>query len=255
MRISARAPGLIALYHSSHERVCVLAFRGFGKQLAEECLIVGALTEAFRYDDIVCATLSRAVDRLKSIKHELVTNDFIDEIFGPQEGDTWQVERLVLSNGVCIDALGAGQSTRGLKYLSHRPEFALVDDLEEANQNLDNVSTPERRQAVSDWFLGVFEPSLSRTPPPKLRIAGTMLHEESLIGRMSRSPDYVSLVVPVEHLSATGARVSHGPPSFRSNGSMPPKTGMHEAEQPRRLSKSTCAWRARRQPMPSRKNT
>jgi hypothetical protein len=204
---------MIALYHSSHERVCVLAFRGGAKStLAEEALIIGAITGAFQYAVIVCATLGRAIDRLKSVKHELVTNDFIEEIFGPQEGDTWQVERIILANGVCIDALGAGQSTRGLKYLSRRPEFSLVDDLEESNLNLDNVSTPEKRQSVADWFFGVFEPSLSRpapgSPPPKIRVAGTMLHEESLIGKMSRSPDYKSLIVPVEHFDRDGGRVA-----------------------------------------------
>jgi hypothetical protein len=210
---------MILLLHGPSERVCVLSFRGSAKStLAEEAIIIKALTGAHQYCVVVCATLSRAIDRLRSIKHEFTNNEMIEELYGPQEGETWQVDRAVLSNGVCIDAIGAGQSTRGLKYLSYRPSYALVDDLEEMNLNLDNVSTPEKRKEISDWYTGVFLPSLSRpspsAPPALVRICGTALHPESLISRMSKSPDYESLTVPVRIVDASGNDTSSWPSQF-----------------------------------------
>jgi hypothetical protein len=192
---------------------CILAFRGGGKSsLAEQCLLVGALTNQFSYGVIVCATVDRAVDRLRTIKAQVENSDPISEIFENQVGSPWQETRIVLANGVALDAVGARQSARGLKYLSSRPDFAFVDDLEEMSRDLDNVSTPERRAEISDWFYGVLVPALARRH--KIRMAGTMLHEESLIGHASRSPDWKSLKIPVEYLDKDGNRVAAWPAMF-----------------------------------------
>jgi hypothetical protein len=204
---------LLTLYHSDHERIVALAFRGGGKStLAERCLLIGALTKQFSYGVIVCATVDRAVDRLRSIKAQIENNDDVVEIFESQVGTPWQETRIVLANGVCLDAVGARQSTRGLKYLTSRPDFVLIDDLEEMSRDLDNVSTPERRAEISEWFYGVLIPALARRH--KIRLCGTMLHEESLIGLASRSPDWQSLKVPIEYLDSDGNRVAAWPDMF-----------------------------------------
>jgi hypothetical protein len=65
-------------------------------------------------------------------------------------------------------------------------DMRVADDIEELSPYLDNVSTPERREDLSRWFYDVFVPALAQDA--KLRLAGTMLHEESLIGRAARSP-------------------------------------------------------------------
>jgi hypothetical protein len=80
------------------------------------------------------------------------------------------------------------------------------------SRDLDNVSTPERRAEISDWFYGVLVPALARRH--KIRMAGTMLHEQSLIGHASRSPDWKSLKVPVEYLDKDGNRVAAWPAMF-----------------------------------------
>jgi hypothetical protein len=204
---------LLRLYHSDHERVVALAFRGGGKStLAERCLLVGAMTKQFSYGVIVCATVDRAVDRLRSIKAKVENADLVSEIFDNQVGSPWQETRVVLANGVCLDAVGARQSTRGLKYLASRPDFVLIDDLEEMSRDLDNVSTPERRTEISEWFYGVLIPALARRH--KIRLCGTMLHEESLIGLASRSPDWQSLKVPIEYLDRNGDRAAAWPDMF-----------------------------------------
>jgi hypothetical protein len=162
---------LLRLYHSGHERVVALAFRGGGKStLAERYLLIGALTKQFSYGVIVCATVDRAVDRLRSIKAQIENNDDVVEIFDSQVGTPWQETRIVLANGVCIDAVGARQSTRGLKYLASRPDCVLVDDLEEMSRDLDNVSTPERRSEISEWFYGVLIPALARRHKIRLNL-------------------------------------------------------------------------------------
>jgi hypothetical protein len=205
---------MISLYWGDDQKVAILSFRGSAKStLGEECLALKALMHDFDYAVIVCATVDRAAQRLGSIRREIETNEDIDLVFGNMVGKVWQETRLVLANGVCIDAVGAGQNTRGMKYLSARPSFALIDDIEENTAQNDNVSTPEKRDELRGWFRGTFLPALAQ-PEPIVRLCGTMLHEESLIGRYSKADGWVSLTVPIEHKGIDGERVPSWPALF-----------------------------------------
>jgi hypothetical protein len=203
---------IIELYWSYYEKVAILSFRGSAKStLAEETLTLKALLKDFDYAVIVCATVDRAAQRLGSIRRELESNPMLEHIFGQLRGKVWQETRLILSNGVCIDAVGAGQNTRGMKYLNARPSFALVDDIEENTATNDNVSTPEKREELRKWFRGtLLLPALAQ-PAPYVRLCGTMLHEDSLIGRYASSEGWQSLTVPVEHKDEAGERVASWP--------------------------------------------
>src|ERR1700680_4765204 len=100
---------IIGLYWSKAEKVVVLSFRGSAKStIAEETICLKALVKDFEYAVIVCATVDRAAQRLGSIKRELETNEEIEWLFGRQRGKVWQETRIVLANGVCIDAVGVG---------------------------------------------------------------------------------------------------------------------------------------------------
>lgn len=205
---------MISLYWGKHQKVVILSFRGSAKStIAEETIALKALAKDFDYAVIVCATVDRAAQRLGSIKRELETNEDIEWLFKRVRGPVWQETRIVLANGVCIDAVGAGQNTRGMKYLNARPGFALIDDIEENTASNDNVSTPEKRDELRRWFRGTFLPALAQ-PSPIVRICGTMLHEESLIGRYSRAEGWQSLVVPIEHKDENAERVASWPALF-----------------------------------------
>ena len=205
---------MIELYWGAEEKVAMLCFRGSAKSTrAEESIILQALFGRFRYAVIVGANEDRACDRLLAIKFQLETNPTIEALFGPQRGDCWQSTRIILRNGVCLDALGAGQSLRGLKYLNDRPQFALIDDLEELSRYLDNVSTPEKRAELARWTYGSLLPALAE-PSPKVRMAGTTLHEESLIATVSRSKDWKSLTVPIEYKGPAGERIAAWPSKY-----------------------------------------
>jgi hypothetical protein len=146
---------MIELYWSGAGKVAILAFRNAAKSTKlEQALVLGGLTQRFNYGVILCATVERAVERLRSVKYELETNGVIDELFGDMRGDVWQQSRIILKNNICIDAIGCGQSVRGMKFLSYRPDFVFADDIEELSPYLDNVSTPERREDLSRWFYG-----------------------------------------------------------------------------------------------------
>src|SRR5262249_7484811 len=99
----------------------------------------------------------RACDRLRSIMHELTYNERISQLFGNQVGPTWGATRLITSSGVCIQAIGKGQSLRGGKHLSHRPDLIIADDIEDE----DAVRTPEARQLLLQWWVSTVMPAMA----------------------------------------------------------------------------------------------
>lgn len=169
-------------------------FRGGAKSsIAEECLAIGANFKQFNNAVIVGANETRASERLIAIRHELQYNERLISLFGEQVGAIWSDTKLVLSNGVMIQAIGQGQDLRGIKYLQYRPDFALLDDLEKR----EDAWTPAARAKIKRWYFGEFFPALD--PKALVRMNATPLDEEALSVTFSKLPDWETITVPILH--------------------------------------------------------
>lgn len=169
-------------------------FRGGAKSsIAEECLAIGANFKQFNNAVIVGANETRASERLIAIRHELQYNERLISLFGEQVGPIWSDTKLVLSNGVMIQAIGQGQDLRGIKYLQYRPDFALLDDLEKR----EDAWTPAARAKMKRWYFGEFFPALD--PKALVRMNATPLDEEALSVTFSKLPDWQTLTVPIQY--------------------------------------------------------
>lgn len=200
---------IIDLWWSPAQRVVVEAFRGAAKStLAEEAIITMGALRKFRNALVLGETFERAVERLKAIKHEFEENPFIEELFGNLMGDTWTESRIVLRNGICIQAVGRGQSLRGVKHLDARPDMAFGDDIE----NEESVLTPEARAKTMRWLMSVVMPALD--PVHRVRINGTPLDPESMIVQISRDPGWVHRKYPIRHKDADGIEQPTWPDRF-----------------------------------------
>lgn len=185
------------------------AFRGGAKSTRmEERVIIGSLMEDFRYAIIIGNSYDRACERLAAIKNELVQNDRITELFGPQSGGTWAADQIVLANGCKIQAFGARQSLRGAKHNDQRPDFCFVDDLEDE----ENVATEDSRRKMKRWFNGALIPALD--PMGKIRMVGTPLHPKSLLEEKMTDPGWRSARFPVIFINDKGEEVSAWPDRF-----------------------------------------
>lgn len=113
------------------------------------------------------------------LRSEIETNQAIQFIYPDAKSDKWGEEGFVV-NGLkaktFILPLGAGMKIRGLKYDNHRPDLAIIDDLE----NLEAVYSAERRQKLQKWFDYDLEPAMDRYNKNILYI-GTILHYHSLL--------------------------------------------------------------------------
>ena len=200
---------IIRLWHSAAAKLLVMAFRGAGKStLSEEAIIVGACYRRFYNGIIIGSSYERAVERLAAIKYEFETNAFIEGLFGNMQGHTWNEGKVILSNGVVLQAFGRGQSLRGSKHLDRRPDICFADDVEEQ----EDVDTPEARAKMLKWFMKVVIPALD--PHARIRMAATPLHPESLAMVLSRERGWETRTYPVEFIGDANQRTASWPARF-----------------------------------------
>lgn len=182
---------MIRDWHSPIPRLLFMAFRGGAKStISEEAAIVAACLEKFSNGLFLGESETRAVERLRAVKHEFETNPFIADLFGVGPGATWTETKIVLSNGVCLQAHGRGQSLRGIKHLDRRPDLLVGDDMEDEEA----VATPEARRKTLRWFMAVVLPALD--PGYRARVNATPLDAEALAVKLSQDPGWVTRTYP-----------------------------------------------------------
>ncbi|WP_431282713.1 phage terminase large subunit [Humitalea sp. 24SJ18S-53] len=141
---------------------------------------------AKHYVLILMDAFDQAAVMLEAIKAELVSNprlahDFPD-ICG--QGRVWKEGVIVTASGVKIEGVGSGKRLRGRRHGPHRPDLAVLDDIE----NDDNVRSPEQRDKLEGWVdkavlnVGAADGSLD------VIYIGTTLHYDGVLARKQRNP-------------------------------------------------------------------
>lgn len=190
---------MLGMQYSDVSKLLFMAFRGSAKTtLAEEVLTLAPIIN-FRNNPvhnflIIGSSETRAAERLEAIKHELEHNEILLRTFGEYKGDTWTSTRITLKNNVCIQALGQDQSMRGTKYLSWRPQFVLMDDIEEE----EHVATPEARLKFLRRFLAKMLPAFAREC--RVRVNATPLDAEALAVTLSKAEEWTTKTYPIKYI-------------------------------------------------------
>lgn len=184
---------MCSLLYSDNAKVALMAFRGGAKSTyLEEYVLLRSLFKEDVYTLIVGPKEANASQRLQAIRHELEVNDMIIELFGDQKAAPWSTTELKLANGVKIEAMGAGQSMRGKKDNSERPDAAAIDDLEDE----ENTNTEEARRKLERWLQGTLMPALHPTKG-RVRFIGTAIHPKALIIKKCNDSTWASRTFPI----------------------------------------------------------
>lgn len=183
------------LYYSNRPRVLWEIYRGGAKSTtSEEAIMIQALLKERSYIGLIRETADKAAEAVMTIRHELMTNERIREVFGDLETQSWNQDDIILANGVRIKGWGWGQSIRGAKdwRSNERPDFFDIDDLE----NEDAIGTPEARAKTPRWFDREVIPALRDYNCP-VRVKGTRLHPEAWIAQLADDPEWHAVRIPV----------------------------------------------------------
>lgn len=126
-------------------------YRGFGKSVMDNVLISFWLwiNKQSNYMVVVTVSKDRASELLEDLRAEFEGNPKIIHDFGVQHNiGQWEKGFFITKGGFVAKALGAGQSVRGLRVKSKRPDYIVVDDLE----TKESIKNPKRQNEYVKWI-------------------------------------------------------------------------------------------------------
>jgi len=142
-----------------------------------------ALNGFFNHILYVSDTADKAVALSSPLRKQIETNRHIKFLYpNAKSKDTWGKEAYIVNglNGAClIKPIGQGKNVRGTSEDNIRPEFAILDDLE----NLELVYSRDRRKKLKQWLDFDLEPAMDRYHK-NIVYVGTILHYHSLLNQV-----------------------------------------------------------------------
>lgn len=145
-----------------------------------------ALYRKRHYPVVIMDAVEQALETLESIKAELEFNPRIRNDFpeAAGEGRVWKIGVVVTRTDVKIEAFGAGKRIRGRRHGPHRPDFVLLDDIE----NDENVRQVAQRDKLEQFIDKTVIPLGGADDSIDVWIIGTVLRLDSVLDRKLRNP-------------------------------------------------------------------
>lgn len=129
---------------------------------------------------IASANEKKAATLLGDIQAELMFNRRYIADYGDQYSlGNWQDGLFVTNDGVGFWAFGRGQSPRGTRKSEKRPNYCVVDDIDDAVI----VRNTERVKDAVDWVLGDLYGAMPNKGS-RLIIAGNRIHQKSILAHI-----------------------------------------------------------------------
>lgn len=122
---------------------------------------------------------------------EFESNLRIRHDYGQQEKPgSWEVGEFVTLSGVAFRSLGAGQSPRGTRNESFRPDFILVDDIDTDEE----TRNPERIKKKWSWIEQALIPTVSVSGDYRILFNGNVIARDCCITRAMEKANHVDII-------------------------------------------------------------
>ena len=133
-----------------------------------------------------------SADRLLSdLQCELQFNTLLKQDFGIEidEGN-WSTGEFMTKDGMLFISLGRGQSPRGIKNRGKRPDYIVIDDIDDD----DLVRNPARVSLAFDWCLSALLGAMDMGRG-RFVLVGNRIGKDSILSRFAERPDTHHTVV------------------------------------------------------------
>lgn len=150
---------------------------------------------------LVGKSWEKAADALADLQNELATNERYAADFGEQYNPTtWKTGEFVTRQGVAFTAFGLNQSPRGLRERQHRPDYILVDDIDDETWMHNPARVTKYVQKLEGAVYGTMDMGRGR-----FLMSGNRIHPDAVVARFAkkagRQPGYhYSRVEALVHL-------------------------------------------------------
>jgi hypothetical protein len=209
---------ILAAIDSHHQKVVIAAPRGLGKT---STMMYGKASQKILFqlsNFFIYLTNSgdNAVLQTENLKYELLSNPLVRKLFGSIKikyeedmDERFSKKAWVTSGGTFVLPRGAGQQVRGLLYHSKRPDFVLIDDLEDKEL----IASDLQRSKLKEWFYSdVMKCGDQYGKTTKFIYIDTLKHEDALLQELLDSPEWHSV-----HLSVCDDNYHSYAPEFMSD--------------------------------------
>ncbi len=157
--------------------------RGFGKSTDVSLVfpVYCIVYELKHFGTILSDAIELTETLIEAIKAELEENAALKADFPDATGigRIWRVGEIVTRNNIKIKGFGSGKKVRGIKHGTYRPDFAIIDDLE----NDENVRSRQQRDKLEDWLDSAIDNLGSIEGTLDIIYIGTILHRDSVLAR------------------------------------------------------------------------
>lgn len=188
--------------------------RGHAKSTHIGCLIplwikaraIAGLSTGFSFFVVVSKSEDAAMSLLGDLQAELANNEAYSRDFGVKtdKGTEWQSGRFSISDGTTFVALGRGQSPRGLKKRGRRPDYVVVDDIDD-----DELCENEARVTKAyNWMMSALFGTMA-AGRGRWTMVGNRINKTSILARYAERPKIYHTVVNILD--------NNGLPSWREN--------------------------------------
>lgn len=180
---------------SGAPRVAFAAPRGHAKSTAvtHSLTLFVMLFRLKTYGLIVSDTEAQSSQFLGDIRNELLENEALRKVFGVKKLVKDQVTDIIveLKDGhrFRLQALGAEQKVRGRKWRHTRPNYLVVDDLE----NDELVESDERRAKLRNWVMKALLPAMAKNDSLAVFV-GTILHLDAVLNRVINNKSWKTIL-------------------------------------------------------------
>ncbi len=128
---------------------------------------------------------------LMPIMINLESNQRIINDYGIQEKPgNWETGEFTTIGGCAFRALGAGQSPRGTRNESFRPDFILIDDIDTDEE----TRNPERIEKKWNWIEQALIPTVSVSGKYRILFNGNIIARDCCITRAIEKADHVDTI-------------------------------------------------------------
>ncbi len=164
-------------------------------------------TSSIRVMVVVGKSEDSADTLLSDLQAELQFNKYIKADFGEQyNSGSWEEGEFVTKDGIAFFSRGRGQSPRGLRYREHRPDYIVIDDLDD-----DELCRSESRvRELTDWvkeaLFGALDGGRGR-----FIMVGNLIAKNSVLANIAK--------IDIVHLSRVNAIDSNGQPVWTAKWS------------------------------------
>lgn len=181
----ARLPQVL---RTQGNRDVVAAPRGEAKTTITAIITLcwAAVYGKLNYAIIIMDALEQSLESLESIKAELEFNARLKMDFAQAtgQGRVWKVGVIITPRGMKIEAFGVGKRIRGRRHGPHRPDFVVLDDVE----NDENVRQLAQRDKLESWIDKTVVPLGGADDSINIFMIGTVIRLDSVLYRKLNNP-------------------------------------------------------------------